>query len=223
MADKTSKFLLSDADALRRIKFTQFRSQVPSLVILAIAIVLPNIIRGAFVYTVALLVAVLAIAWYLFVGLSHRFKQRIPLPPDGSVVSPLQGKIKFVRKNDDVTLINISKIVLDSVEIRSPHSECVLEGGQLWLDTVKGRISFRINVKNTQWFNEPDFTTGNIIGIAQGSGGCTISIPWVQELAVYQGDAVDCGDVMIEHLVTLKPLNSGEAAIIAEPETPPEI
>ncbi len=202
MPAKTSKYLLSDGNSLRRIKFAQFRSQVPALVVLAIAIVAQNIFPRANIFYPALALAVLAIGWYLYIGLCYRFKQRIPLPPDNALVSPIQGKIKFIRKSGDVTLLNINKIVLDSVEIRSPHSQCKLEDGVLHLDTINGKASFRFAFNKVQWFPEPDFTAGNIIGMVVGAGSCTLSLPTNTASDFKEGDALDAGDVLLENIST---------------------
>lgn len=197
MPDRTAKYLLSDANSLRKIKFAQFRKQIPPLILLALAIALNTIFPSQNLYSVALALALIAVAWYLFIGFCHRFKQRIPLPPELAMVSPIQGKIAYIRGNGDVTLIGIRKIILDSVEIRSPHSSCQLEDGALHLDEGIGRISFRFEFKNIQWFTEAEHSTGNIIGMAVGAGSCTISIPGKPVLTVQPGDPIDAGDTLI--------------------------
>ena len=202
MPEKSHKILLSDADSLRRIKFAQFRSQVPALALLAIAIALNALVPSHNLYSVALVLALVAVVWYLIVGFSFRFRQKIAAPPANALLSPIQGRIAFSRGNEDVTLLNIRKVLLDRVEIRCPHDSSRLEDGILHLDSVAGKISFRFDFRRLQWFPDVEFKAGNIIGIAIGKGGCTVTFPGQPKLICQTGDQVDAGDVLMEDLVT---------------------
>lgn len=197
MQESKPKFLLSDANSLRRIKFTQFRRQVPSLILLALAIVLQNIFGSTDLGNLPLILAVAAVAWYLLIGFSHRFRQRIALPPPLALVSPIQGKVRFIRSNGDITMVNIRKILLDGVEIRCPHRNCLLEDGALILPSPAGKVAFRFNFKSLQWFADAEFATGAIIGMAYGTGSCTISFPGEPSLQITESSALDAGDTII--------------------------
>ncbi len=202
MPEKTNKYLLSDAGSLRRIKIAQFRSQVPALILLALAIAANAVLPRLQIYLPALILALFAVAWYLLVGFSHRFRQRIPLPPPGAVLSPLQGRVAYLRSNGDLTLLGLRKVLLDSVEIRSPHDNCRLEGNVLYLDSLQGTIAFRFNFRKLQWFPQTDHAAGNIIGMAVGAGSCTVSFPGQPELTVSPGATLDAGDVLLRRLET---------------------
>ncbi len=199
MPDTTSKYLLSDADALRRIKFAQFRAQMPALLLVAVAIALKSIFpnTGNWLYTVALALAILGIVIYFFIGLCFRYRQRIPLPLENALLSPIEGRIEHIRGSGDVTLLTVRKKLLDSVELRSPHSACHLEDGELWLDTAAGKISFRFNFSHIQWFVEPDLSAGNIIGIVGGTGSCSVIFPGKPGFSVQPGDPVQAADPLI--------------------------
>lgn len=215
MPDKTSKYLLSDADALRRIKFAQFRAQVPALVVVAVAIALKTIFpnTGNWLYTLSLILAIAAIAVYFFIGLCFRYRQRIPLPEPDALLSPIEGRIGTMRSGGEVTQLTIRKNLLDSVELRSPHPNCRLEDGVLYLDTPAGKISFRFNFSRIQWFVDPDFRAGNLIGMVAGNGSCSVIFPGKAELGVQAGDSVNAAD----------PLQSGiSAADNAAREPEPE-
>lgn len=202
MVEKTDKYLLTDVNHLRRIKFAQFRRQIPVLIVLALAIIMNSIFptNNRLLYDIALILAILAIATYIFIGLCFRYRQRIPIPPENALVSPLQGKIAYIKKNEGRTLINIRKNLLDRVEIRSPHHSTHLENSVLQFDTPAGKAYIRFNFKNPYWFAEPDYTTGNLIGMVTGSGSCTISLPGDISLNLEAGDNIDAGEPLWEDL-----------------------
>ena len=129
MPDKNTQYLLSDPDALRRIKFAQFRAQLPALILVAVAIALKNIFpqAGNWLFNLSLALAILAIAVYFFIGLCYRYRQRIPLPPPDALLSPIEGQIDRVRSSGDTTLLTVRKKLFDGVELRSPHSASRLE------------------------------------------------------------------------------------------------
>ncbi|OQC09339.1 MAG: hypothetical protein BWX75_01148 [Candidatus Cloacimonetes bacterium ADurb.Bin088] len=216
MPAKTSQYLLSDPASLRRIKLLQFRSQVPALLLLLLALALNYIFPSANLYKLALLLAIVAIAWFLYLGFCYRYRQRIPIPPEGSLVSPVQGNVRSVQGNDDITLVNIRKMVLDSVEIRSPHQDCTLEDGVLHLALAAGKISFRFNIPRVIWFDNPDFSTGNIIGMAVGAGNCTITLPGSLELDLKPGQALDAGSPIIPNLLEADLRTKPERQVVLE-------
>ncbi len=202
MPDKTSKYLLSNADALRLIKFAQFRAQVPALAIVAIAIALKTFFpaAGNWLYTLSLVLAIAAVVLYFFIGLCFRYRQRIPLPPEEALLSPIEGKIDHIRGSGDITLLNVRKTIFDSVELRSPHSACRLEDGMLHLDSEAGKISFRFNFRQIQWFVNPDFSAGNIVGMVVGSGSCSVVFPGKPEFDIQAGDTVKAADPLINSI-----------------------
>lgn len=207
MVHKTDKYLLTDVNHLRRIKFAQFRSQIPALIVLALAIIMNSIFptNNRLFYDIALIIAILAIAAYILIGLCYRYRQRIPLPPENALVSPVQGKIAYIRRNDDNTLINIHKSLFDRVELRSPHSTAFFDNGVIQFETPGGKAYIRLNFKKPYWFSEPDFTTGNLIGMVTGSGSCTISLPGKVSLNLKTGDNIDAGETIWENLNSLNP------------------
>ena len=90
---------------------------------------------------------------------------------------PLQGKLRYRRGNAEITVVNIGRLFLDSVEIRAPHPDAEIVDGQLRVPTPEGLITTRFNKLKVTWFKDPDFTRGNLIGMVWGHGSCTISIP----------------------------------------------
>ncbi len=200
MTDKPSPWLLSDPALLRRIKLAQFRAQIPSLLLLVAALALNYLFPRQNLYWPALGLALAAIAWYLFIGFSHRFSQRVARPPANALVSPIQGKIAYVRSSGDLLLVNLRKMVLDSVEIRSPHSACRFEDGALHLESPQGRISLRFNFDNLRWFDSPNLEAGNLIGMAVGGGSCTIALPQSLGFTLAPKAAVDICEVLLEEI-----------------------
>lgn len=174
MATLTDKFILSEASTLRRIKLHQYKLQILPVLLIMIAFMLGS---NSMLYVPAVVLAALGAGLFLLVGAAHRFKQRIPIPEADMFVSPIQGKLRYVRGNDEITVVNIARIFMDSVEIRSPHPDAVIEDGQLRVPSAQGNITMRFNKARVTWFPEPDFTRANVIGMIWGHGSCTISIP----------------------------------------------
>ena len=163
---------------VKQIKRKQYLRQLPAILVIIAGICLQYWFpRGGFLYYPALIIALGGIAWDLWILGSFRYNEKIAPAPEGSIVSPLEGKLKFIRQNQDLTLVNISKTFLDELDIRSPHSDCVLEDEMLKLHLPAGTITFRFNAREVVWFERPDFSTGNIIGMMIGAGSCTISLP----------------------------------------------
>lgn len=208
MATLTDKFILSEHLQLRMIKRAQWLLQLPFVILLFCAFLLNYIFSGSDLYTAALVIALVSVTGFLIVGACFRFRQRLPIPPQNCVASPLQGKVKYIRGNEDISVLNIRRMLLDSVEIRSPHPDCRLEDGLLKLTLPEGIISFRFNAKHIRWMNTPDFTRGNIVGMIVGTSSCTISIPKGVEIMVNAGDAVDTGDPLIPFEDTLSDIGN---------------
>lgn len=194
------QYLISDPDELRRIKFAQFRVQVPALIVLALAIILNRIFphAGNWIYSVSLTLAIGALVAYFFIGLCFRFRQRIPMPLEGALISPIEGRISRIVHDGSNTVLTIRKGILDSVELRSPHSDCSLEDGTLSLETPAGKIQFRFNFQRIQWFVEPNMQAGNLIGMVVGKGSCTVVLPGKPELTLQQQEAVKAADTLLE-------------------------
>ncbi len=202
MPDKNTQYLLSDPDALRRIKFAQFRAQLPALILVAVAIALKNIFpqAGNWLFNLSLALAILAIAVYFFVGLCYRYRQRISLPPPDALLSPVEGQIDRVRSSGDTTLLTVRKKLFDGVELRSPHSASRLEDGVLFLESEAGRISFRFNFRHIQWFVDPDMTAGNLIGYVAGTGSCTVVFPGKPRLDVKEKDPLYAASSILDKI-----------------------
>lgn len=197
MASLTDKYILSEHRQLRMIKRAQWLLQLPFVLLLLLAFLLNYIFRGYNLYTAAFVTALVAVTGFLLVGACFRFRQRLPIPPPNCVASPLQGKVKYIRGNEDITVLNIRRILLDSVEIRSPHPDCRLEDGLLKMPVPDGTITFRFNARHIRWMDDPDFTRGNIIGMIVGTSSCTVSIPKGMDVMVKAQDTVDTGDPLV--------------------------
>lgn len=194
------KYLISDPDELRRIKFAQFKVQVPILIVLSLAIILNRIFprAGGWIFGAALALAIASLVAYFFVGLCFRFRQRIPMPLEGALISPIEGRISRNVFDGSNTVLSIRKGILDSVELRSPHDDCKLEDGALWLKTPAGKIQFRFNFQRIQWFVEPNMKAGNLIGMVVGKGSCTVVLPGKPELTLQIQEAVKAADTLLE-------------------------
>ena len=168
------KYIISDPQALKQIKLYQYIWQGISVVVIAAGFVLGTLTR---LHTLASAIVGLGVGVFMISGLTHRYKNKIPVPDANMFVSPLQGRLRYARQNEDVTVINIARIFLDTPEIRSPHPKASIEDGALKLKTDQGDIDFRFNNTKVQWLEEPNLERGSVIGTLKGQGSCTISIP----------------------------------------------
>lgn len=183
---------------LKQIKRKQYLRQIPAILVIIAGICLQYWFpHGGFLFYPALIIALGGIAWDLWILGNFRYNDKIARPEEGLIVSPLEGKIKFVRKTQDLTLINISKTFLDELEIRSPHADCVLEDEMLKLHLPAGTITFRFNANELVWFDRPDFSAGSLIGMMVGSGSCTISLPQGLESKLKEGADISGGQSVI--------------------------
>ena len=168
------KYILSEPQALKQIKLYQYIWQGISVVVIASGFVLGTLTR---LHTLASAIVGLGVGVFLISGMAHRYKNKIPVPDANMFVSPMQGKLRYARQNEEITVINIARIFLDMPEIRSPHPKTVIEDEALKVKTDQGVIDFRFNKVKVQWLPEPNFERGNVIGTVRGHGSCTISIP----------------------------------------------
>lgn len=196
MLTKTDKFILSDAESLKPIRKAQFNRQLPALVVLGMSFLINFLFPGRDLYIPALVLAMVAVAAYLLIGASFRYRIRIPLPESNCIISPIQGRVSYIRGNEDIHIINIRRIFLDSVEIRSPHDTCVLEDGVLRMVIPQGTVSFRFNSHYIRWIPGADMSQGNIIGFAYFRGSCTISIPKSMQILPQPKQAIESPDVL---------------------------
>ena len=199
---------------VKQIKRKQYLRQVPPILVIILGIGLQYWFpSGKILYYPALILAVGGIIWDLWILGKFRYNDKIVEPAEGVVVSPLEGKIKFIRQTPDLTLINISKSFIDELEIRSPHDKTVFEEDMLKLPLDIGTISFRFNAREVIWFEHPDFSTGNLIGMMIGAGSCTISLPHGIDSELKVGEDISSGQSLI---TTIKGEPKPERSILIE-------
>ncbi|MDP2173099.1 MAG: hypothetical protein Q8M98_11125 [Candidatus Cloacimonadaceae bacterium] len=198
MSTPRNKFLFTHISILRKIKTAQFVRQIPAIILLWASFLLNYAFPALELYTLALIIALTAIVWNLFISMNYRFKRRIPTPPENAILSPLQGKIRFIRGNEETLLLSIRKIFLDRVEIRAPLDNCRREEDMLKLTLGDKNYSFRFNAKNIRWFDYAEMKSGNVIGTMVGSGTCTVSMPGNSKLELVEGRLLDSGEPILE-------------------------
>lgn len=195
---KDPTIIMTPVSFITKIKKMQYRRQLPAIGVVFLGIVLPYWFPGAgFLFYPALVIAIAGVIWYMWIWGNFRFNNKIPVPPADDVLSPIEGKLKFVRRSQDITLINITKSFLDVVEIRSPHTRTILEDEMLKLHLDMGTITFRFNTEHIHWLDEPDFASGNIIGMIHGPATCTITLPAGMETALQTPHLIHAGITMI--------------------------
>ncbi|MDD2332323.1 MAG: hypothetical protein PHI68_06710, partial [Candidatus Cloacimonetes bacterium] len=75
----------------------------------------------------SLILIVMSISWFLYVSNTFRCKKGIVIPENNGLLSPIEGRIKTIRKTDVYILLTISKAAFDLVELRAPaHNSRVL-------------------------------------------------------------------------------------------------
>ncbi len=168
------KYILSDPYALKQIKLHQYIWQGISIIVMALGFLVGTLTS---LYLLSSVVVALGVGLFFTSGLAHRYKHKIPVPQEDMFVSPMQGKLRYSHGNEEITVINISRVFLDLAEIRSPHPGASIVDGQLRVVSKNGNITFRFNKLKVEWLPQPDFARGNVIGTIRGHGSCTISIP----------------------------------------------
>jgi len=176
----------------------QYRKQILPMITIAVGIALPYIFHGfRWLFYPALAIAIGGIIWDMWIMGNYRQRDRISAPEPDDIVAPIEGKIKFVRANQDITLVNIYKSFLDVVEIRCPHAKAILEDEMLKLHLDMGTVTFRFNAENIIWFDDPEFTAGSVLGMIYGPGTCSVSLPTGMETALRADALVHAGQTMI--------------------------
>ena len=90
------KYIISDPQALKQIKLYQYIWQGISVVVIAAGFVLGTLTR---LHTLASAIVGLGVGVFMISGLTHRYKNKIPVPDANMFVSPLQGRLRYARQN----------------------------------------------------------------------------------------------------------------------------
>lgn len=188
------EYILSTTEDLKRIKRRQYKAQIIPVLIMALGISMQYWLPGLFFLNYpALAVTLIGIIWYLWNLSTHRYNNKVAIPSPDDLLSPLEGKVLYIRSNPDLNLINIRKSVFDVVELRCPHEDCKLEDDQLKLSTPSGNISIRFNASRLEWLKKDEWTAGELIGLVYGKASCTISLPTALEPEIKEGSLVFAG------------------------------
>lgn len=215
--DNTKKiFILSEPQHLKKIKIHQYLWQILPVLMFLSAFFLFNFPD---MYYPAIVMGGLATGVFIFIGASYRYKHRIPVPSENTFVSPIQGRMRYIRSNDELTAINIGRIFLDLVEIRSPHPSAKIVDKELQVSTAHGPIRFNFNNLRISWFENPSFERGQVIGMVMGHSSCTIFVPAALFAAAEDKQVIPKAGQTIE---ICEPLFILEDPPAPEPEAEPE-
>lgn len=169
--------ILSDPKLLSQIKKMQHRQQLPPLALLAIGFLIGFVIPDFNLREVSLVLCLIAIAWYLYVGACFRYRNKIPLPPSEVLLSPLSGRIQSIKSALDNYQVKISKHALDTVEVRCPHSSCQWDEDRLKLEYRGHSLSFRFEAKQLVKLENSEMQPGAVIALLIGAASCQIILP----------------------------------------------
>ena len=171
------KYILSDPQQISLIKKLQFQHQIPSLALVVIAFLLNLLMPNFNMHYPSLGLALIGVIWYMYVGLCFRFKQRIPALDSTALLSPITGRIRYVKTASDISQLKIGKSAVDLVEIRSPHADCMWEGETLKLVYQGCNLTFRFEANKLIRFENANMAAGHVIGVFSGAGSCYLSLP----------------------------------------------
>jgi hypothetical protein len=190
------KILTSDPKVLHKIKYLQFRRQLIPILIVIFLLVL-NIFwpqRLLFYPTLA------AFGWYLWERVLWRTKNKIAAPEEGAFVSPVNAKIRSVKKSSDNTIITLSKSIIDVVELRLPYPGLRMESNRNWFfDTPQGQVNLRIQSERIVFFENRNIA-GEVIGVLPGSSMLTLYLSPQIKVFVKEGQVVFGGETEIFNL-----------------------
>lgn len=213
-----SEYLIDPVKHLQKLKKQQYRRELFPILTVALGILLQFWLRNlSFMLYPLLAITLAGVAWYLWVMANHRTQNKISRPEPDEIVSPIEGKVNFIRGNQDTVLVNIKKSWLDVVEIRCPHEECIWEEDQIKLQTQRGKISFRFNSEELTWLEKGNWESGSMIGMMTGPGSCTITFPTDSDLEIREGQLVFSG---MTNLMNLKAKPKSHKSILVEEQVP---
>lgn len=187
------KKIISDPKYLAEIKRQQLRQQAPPLALLALSFLTSFAIPLLWFHYPSLILALIAIAWYLYVGFCFRFKERIHIPDGDLLLSPITGKVVYRKTSSDICLIKIHKSRIDLVEIRCPYPGCNWEEDTLRVSFQGYNLIFRFEGAKPQKFLTAEMEAGNLIGYLNGTATVSISIALPLQTALQQKELCDAG------------------------------
>ncbi|PKN73441.1 MAG: hypothetical protein CVU50_01625 [Candidatus Cloacimonetes bacterium HGW-Cloacimonetes-3] len=171
------KTLITDIKYLRLIKKRQLQQQIPPLALLALSFLVSFAVPLFAFHYPSLVLSFIAIIWYLYVGICYRFRERIVIPDGDLLLSPITGRVRFLKTSSDISLLKISKSPLDLIEIRSPHASSTWEEDTLRVSYQQHNLIFRFDAGHLIRFEDAPMDAGNTIGFIVGSGTVSISLP----------------------------------------------
>lgn len=193
---KMSDYLLSEGDVLRKIKKLQYRAQILPLVLIAFSFWM-TITFGpiSWIRIVFMILTAAGLIGFIITSLQFRYRNRIPMPQPDSIYCPISGKVHNIKVIGNKTIVEIVKHSFDTVEIRCPADNCIVEAGELILPKEDIRISFSaeriVRIENAR------MKAGEVIFLMLGKGRCRIEMPKKLPLLLKSGDAVSAGESRI--------------------------
>lgn len=187
------QYHISDARYLAVIRKNQYRHQIPALALLVLSFLIKFALPAFNLRYPALGLAFLAMIWYMYIGACFRYKQRIPVHEEETLLSPITGRVRVLKSSSDLSFLKIAKHALDIVEIRSPHSSAEWEDNNLKLIYQGQNLIFRLESKEIIHFADASMDAGNLIGLMIGSGSCSISIPKPLEINLKPNEICEAG------------------------------
>ena len=170
------KQITTEIEYLTQIKKRQIRQQIPPLALLVLSF-LVGFVVPSFGHYPALIIAIIAVIWYMYVGTCHRFKEKIKVPDGDLLLSPVTGRVRSLKTSSDISLLRIDKSFIDLVEIRCPHASCEWEEDKLRVNYHGQSLIFRFEGEHLIRFVDAVMEAGNTIGYIVGNATCSISIP----------------------------------------------
>lgn len=188
-----SETILSDPKLLTQLKRLQYRQQIVPMALLVLSFLIGFIIPIADLRYISIAMSVIAVAWYTWIGMCHRFKHRIPRPETEELLSPVTGRVKQVKSSMDTYQLKIGKHALDCVEIRCPHPSCRWEDDNLRLDYQGQSMVFRFEGGHIVKISPIALNPGEVIGFLIGSASCHLILPRTMPCLVKPHDICEAG------------------------------
>lgn len=187
------EMILSDPKLLAQLKKQQYRRQLVPMALLVLSFLIGFIVPNADLRYVSITMSVIAVSWYAYEGMCHRFKNRIPRPETEELLSPITGRVKQVKSSMDTYQLKIGKHALDCVEIRCPHPSCSWEDSSLRLEYQGQNMVFRFEGGHIEKVSPLVMNPGEVIGFFIGSGSCNLILPRTMPCLVKPHDVCEAG------------------------------
>jgi hypothetical protein len=154
--------------------------------------------------------SIIALIYYLLLLLIFRINRTTSRPERGTLISPINGKVKEIRNDDYEQVIIIKKNFYHPADIRlsaladvsseidtGNNASQWLKKSKLTFTNGEEKVSWSIRGSSIYFFPEARRIKGGLTAILPGSGICTYRLSDQYRLNINTGDKLEAGTSII--------------------------